>query len=279
MATRPPPKVVVAGHADAGALVPSQTTCRSATPDHIRRYQVDSFVARYAAVWAYGLVPDARLGEPYYQLMTDLAAAVIDAGARVLDVGCGPGRLTGSLARRLPSAEFVAVDRSASMVDLAEAILCGDRGEAVVLDPSDFGFAPVDLAGFALPNVAVGRAELAELAAGPERYDLVIASHLLDRVPDPRRSAHDLLTLVGESGRLLISCAFNYEHREQWRSLPGAAELAEVICAEGFEIDWLDDDVPYREQLDARGTWTEHRVLVLRARRTPSASTGGLRVP
>jgi trans-aconitate 2-methyltransferase len=55
---------------------------------------------------------------------------------RVLDAGCGSGRVTELLAERLPDGRVIALDGSASMVDAARERLArfGDRIEYVVAD-------------------------------------------------------------------------------------------------------------------------------------------------
>jgi SAM-dependent methyltransferase len=65
-------------------------------------------------------------------------------GARVLDAGCGTGRVTALLAERLPRGHVVAVDGSAAMVEQARARL-GARAEVLVADLLDLELAePVD---------------------------------------------------------------------------------------------------------------------------------------
>ncbi len=57
-------------------------------------------------------------GRPFADLLARVGAT---EAARVVDLGCGPGNLTGLLARRWPTAEVVGVDSSAPMVDRARA--------------------------------------------------------------------------------------------------------------------------------------------------------------
>src|SRR3954468_10129502 len=52
---------------------------------------------------------------------------------RVLDAGCGTGRVTAALLERLPRGEVVAVDGSPAMIEEIRARL-GDRVEAFVAD-------------------------------------------------------------------------------------------------------------------------------------------------
>ncbi len=48
-----------------------------------------------------------------------LQALVLAGGERVLDVGCGDGRISAEIARRLPQGCVVGVDASSSMIELA----------------------------------------------------------------------------------------------------------------------------------------------------------------
>lgn len=78
-----------------------------------------------------------RVADP----MTRWGSAVLDRLAlrgdeRVLDAGCGTGRVTEQLAERLPRGRVVALDGSASMVEAARRRLArfGDQVEYVVAD-------------------------------------------------------------------------------------------------------------------------------------------------
>src|SRR3954452_23138337 len=84
---------------------------------------------------------DARTYDRVAAPMTRWGAAVLDrlpldGDERVLDAGCGSGRVTELLADRLPRGSVVALDGSASMVEAARERLTrfGDRIEYVVAD-------------------------------------------------------------------------------------------------------------------------------------------------
>ncbi len=68
--------------------------------------------------------PDVYLGfadhraRPFYDLLARVGAR---DPRRVVDLGCGPGNLTGQLARRWPEAVIEAIDSSPEMVDAARA--------------------------------------------------------------------------------------------------------------------------------------------------------------
>ena len=84
---------------------------------------------------------DARTYDRIADPQTRWGAAVLDrlpltGDERVLDAGCGSGRVTERLAERLPRGEIVALDGSASMIEAARDRLgrFGDRIEYVVAD-------------------------------------------------------------------------------------------------------------------------------------------------
>jgi trans-aconitate 2-methyltransferase len=57
-------------------------------------------------------------GRPFYDLLSRVGA---ESPRRVVDLGCGPGNLTVTLAERWPAAAIEAVDSSQAMVDAARA--------------------------------------------------------------------------------------------------------------------------------------------------------------
>src|SRR5713226_2062733 len=56
-------------------------------------------------------------GRPFFDLLARVAA--VDPGY-VVDLGCGPGNLTATLADRWPGAQVLGVDNSAEMIGRAE---------------------------------------------------------------------------------------------------------------------------------------------------------------
>lgn len=65
----------------------------------------------------------ARSCEPAYRLALDAAFAAVPTPSRVLDIGCGTGRLLSAVAARSPSASLVGVDPAEGMVRVARGAL------------------------------------------------------------------------------------------------------------------------------------------------------------
>jgi trans-aconitate 2-methyltransferase len=73
-----------------------------------------------------------RVSEPQFEWgMSVLSRLALAGDERVLDVGCGTGRLTFELARRVPNGSVIGTDRSPSMLERASALL-GPSGVPVV---------------------------------------------------------------------------------------------------------------------------------------------------
>ena len=131
---------------------------------------------------------DARTYDRIADPMTRWGAAVLDrlplAGEeRVLDAGCGSGRVTELLAERLPRGKVVALDGSAAMVESARERLVafGDRIEYVVAD-----------LGEALPLEGA--------------VDAVLSTATFHWVPDHDALFANLAAVLRPGGRLVAQC-------------------------------------------------------------------------
>lgn len=108
---------------------------------------------------------------------------VLEGDERVLDAGCGSGRVTERLIERLPSGTVVALDGSPSMIDEARRRLArfGDRVEFVVAD--------------------LGR----PLPLGTP-VDAILSTATFHWVPDHDALFRNLAAVVRPGGRLVAQC-------------------------------------------------------------------------
>jgi len=120
--------------------------------------------------------PMTRWGE------TVLERLPLAGDERVLDAGCGSGRVTERLAERLPEGQVVALDGSPAMVDAARQRLArfGDRVEYVVAD--------------------LGR----PLPIDP--VDAIRSTATFHWVPDHDALFHNLAAVLRSGGRLVAQC-------------------------------------------------------------------------
>ncbi len=145
-------------------------------------------------------------------------------GQRALDVGCGPGALTGELVRRLGTANVAACDPSDAFV-----AACAARHPGV--------------------DVRHGSAEQLPYDAG--EFDLVTAQLVLHFVTDPRRAASEFSRVARPDG-VVAACVWDFEQgmellRAFWDAAlsldAGAPDEARVLRfgRAGEIAEWLTD--------------------------------------
>jgi len=177
------------------------------------------FVSRYAGqgkpypVWMSGLL-DNPMTDKLAGITTLLERASVTEGMRVLDAGCGPGRLTIPLAQRVGGGgEVVALDVQEGMLDRV-------RRRA-----AEHGLSNIRTLRSALEAVT----EVQELRAAD--FDRVLLVTVLGEVPDPERAMRVLYSALRPGGLLSVTELIidpDYQHRSRVRSLGQSA---------GFEIE------------------------------------------
>ena len=151
---------------------------------------------------------------------------------RVLDAGCGTGRVTAALLERLPRGEVVAVDGSPAMIEAARERL-GDAAELLVADLLELELDPVD----------------AILSTATFHW---IADHdrLFARLRELLRPGGRLVAQCGAAGNVaeLEAAARRVGEREPYAAalggwpgpwnFPSTTETAERLRAAGFADVW-----------------------------------------
>jgi SAM-dependent methyltransferase len=126
----------------------------------------DAFMGRYSQI----LSPQ----------MADLAG--VRKGQRVLDVGCGPGALTGVLVERVGADNVTAVDPS-------EPFVAAIRGR--------------------FPEVAVHRATAESLPFEEDRFDAALAQLVVHFMTDPIQGLREMRR-VTRSGGMVAACVWDH---------------------------------------------------------------------
>jgi ubiquinone/menaquinone biosynthesis C-methylase UbiE len=129
----------------------------------------------YDAVIARGMRPI------YDELMSQILARFpLDAATRILDVGCGSGHATATLARRLPQASVVGVDLTERAIALAKAT---------------YG---------SLPNLRFRTADAMDLPFESGAFDLVISTGSIKHWPSAERGLAETLRVLDPEGWIVI---------------------------------------------------------------------------
>jgi SAM-dependent methyltransferase len=121
-----------------------------------------------------------RYSRPLAPLLADFAG--IEAGQRVLDVGCGTGSLTSELVRRVGSQSVAAIDPSESFVEAMRA---------------------------RFPGVEVQRASAERLPFPGERFDAALAQLVVHFMADPVAGIAEMGRVTGAGG-VVAACVWDH---------------------------------------------------------------------
>lgn len=145
-------------------------------------------------------------GRLWRRVAADVAALDLPAGAHVLDVGTGPGRLPLAVAERCPRLRVSGVDVSAAMVGRARRTLAGTAARERV-------------------TVEVG--DVAALPYPDRSVELVVSTLSQHHWPDPAAGFRELARVLAPGGQ-----AWVYDVR--WAL--GRAEAAARAAFDGYEV-------------------------------------------
>jgi SAM-dependent methyltransferase len=141
-------------------------------------------------------------------LTVDFSRFPIESGERVLDLGCGFGRHAFEAYRR--GANVVAVDRSQAELEQVESLFRAMQSS---------GEAP---AGRVARTV---RADLLALPFPDASFDAVIASEVLEHIPDDQRAMDEIARVVRPGGRVAVTVPRWWPERICWALSSGYHEV------------------------------------------------------
>lgn len=146
--------------------------------DYLRNEQYKTVVN----LGARAMVHERFSTNPYGYFRWQFEALAIQAGDRVLDIGCGPAGLWAAQRSRLPQGvQVVCCDLSHGMVTAARTALQADE------------------------RFRFGCGDVQRLPFATGMFHLVTANHMLYHVPDIGLAAHELRRVLAHGGRLVAA--------------------------------------------------------------------------
>ncbi len=220
-------------------------------------YETDSMVSQYL---------DFQYGPSYYDV-PNYAAALVEkllphcpVRGQALDIGCATGRASFELARHFDA--VTGMDYSARFIDVALQLTSGEDFRYVVPEEGDLvEYRQVRLKDFNLDSEQAQRIQFVQgdacnLKPQPDRYDLVLASNLIDRLRQPQRFLQDITPMIRSGGLLVLSSPYTwleeFTPKENW--LGGVRENGEALTTyqalqrllrDKFEEVGTPQDVPF----------------------------------
>ena len=137
------------------------------------------------------------------RVAADVAALRLPAGAHVLDVGTGPGRLPVEIARRSPQVWVTGLDVSPRMIEAAKAAI--EPGQQVIAEVGD----------------------VAKLPYRDGSVDLVVSTLSQHHWPDRAAALAELARVLAPGGRIWI-----YDLRRALRT----AQVAAAVAVPGSDV-------------------------------------------
>ena len=183
------------------------------------KYKTD-YAKDYACLWAYGqealALPGAELLYSRVNTITlnTLNEIQSESNALIVDIGCGVGRNIRDLARTRPEANFIGVDESPAMLEVAEAVLFDEQ--EVLFSPTYREFPKCRLQGHSLKNVELMRSKkyCSYITAPNRQANLCISVNAIERSDD----VDDYISLLSDSfctnERLIIASPLNWTREE-----------------------------------------------------------------
>lgn len=220
-------------------------------------YETDSMVSQYLD-FQYG---PRYFGVPNYaENLVSLLLPHCTSRGQALDIGCATGRASFELARHF--AQVVGMDYSARFIDVALQLTSGEDFRYVVPEEGELvEYRQVRLKAFELGDEQVQRIHFVQgdacnLKPQPDRYDLVLASNLLDRLRQPKRFLQDITPMIRSGGLLVLSSPYTwleeFTPKENW--LGGVRENGEALTTrqtlqrllgDAFDEIAAPQDVPF----------------------------------
>lgn len=162
-------------------------------------------------------------GRPFFDLVSRIGA---EAPSRVVDLGCGAGNLTGTLARRWPGADVAGFDSSPEMIATA------------LRDPGRVSYEVLDLESW--------------LARG-ERVDVVVSNAMLQWVPGHLALLPRLLSALDPDGWLAFQVPGNFSEPSHTILRSLAEESAFAAATAGVAYPSASDAETYLRALQDLG--------------------------
>ncbi len=223
----------------------------------VNPYETDVMVSQYLD-FQYG--PACFGTENYSKTLVDIACRLTDRRGSALDIGCATGRASFELAQHFDS--VTGMDYSARFIDVALQLARGETFRYAIQEEGDLvALRQVNLSESGLAGEQAGRVHFVQgdacnLKPQPDRYDLVLASNLIDRLRQPARFLHDITQTLRQGGVLMISSPYtwleSFTPKENWlggirengEALTTCQALSRLLAAD-FEEIAAPQDVPF----------------------------------
>lgn len=136
------------------------------------------------------------VSEPFYTYIFGKARSYVSKTSRVLDAGCGLGRLTIDVANNGPK-EVIGIDANAAVIFEANAIAHNHRQNLLTYPArkNTYTFLTADIQDLPFPN---------------DHFSLALCINVVDRIANPQKAVNELYRVLSPQGVLLLSDPYHW---------------------------------------------------------------------
>lgn len=175
--------------------------------------------------------------EGTYHSLNDwiLKIIAINDSQNILDLGCGVGFHSGSLAQMHSGSKVIGLDYSYQMLKFANDYWKGRK--EIVIDWSERGFSPVKLKYLnSLNNLSFILSRAEETPFKDERFEIVISNFLWDRLSSPEQFVKEVARILKPGGLFIMTTPLNYNHSLHWEKLYPVEKVIDLYYDHEFEL-------------------------------------------
>lgn len=174
--------------------------------------------------------------------------------AKILELGCGVGRLIGELGKRFPESDCWGIDYSYQMLQQAHRFWLSKQ--TLNLDRSDRGFPIIQVKGHDLSNLQFGLSKAEALPFEDNSIDLVCSSFLLDRLESPQKGLEEMFRVLKSNGQMILVSPMNFQKKNHWATFYPIDKFLNVLLELGFS-NIHHQQILIKEPLDKKGNFIE----------------------
>jgi len=169
----------------------------------------------------------------------------------IADIGCGVGKLVGTIAQQFPNSNCYGVDYSYQLLKVANDYWV--KGKEIQVDDKARGFNAKKIAGLKLKNVQFLLAKAEDLPSSNSSLSAICSSFALDRFEQPRVALQEFYRCLTNEGRAIICSPLNFQQQKHWEEFYPFKSLIKSCSAIGFDVIKWEEKLEVIEPLDFHG--------------------------
>lgn len=189
---------------------------------------------------------------PYAEIEQFILNRIPQEGERkILEIGCGVGKISGVIAAQNPTFQCVGIDFSYQPLRAAHDFLTQEKD--LEINGERQGWKNAILPGENLQNLDFILAKAENLPFNDDTFDVLFSCFLLDRVENISATISETHRVLKPGGKLLTVLPQNFQNAEHWQYFFPIEKLLTEMKKNGFTLSATVKNIQITEPLDAAG--------------------------